>query len=68
MNFSELLTKSSISISLKEAYETRFWLKIIRDSLPWAKETVLGLLHRDEELIRLLVSIIKTSKANLKKK
>ncbi|MBU1123800.1 hypothetical protein KJ652_04360 [Patescibacteria group bacterium] len=53
---------------MKEAYETRFWLKIIRDSLPWAKETVLGLLHRDEELIRLLVSIIKTSKANLKKK
>jgi|SRR3989338_7845364 len=59
---------SKFSIAVKEAYETRFWLRIIKDSLLWASSKTLTLLPKNEELIRMLVSSIKTSKANLRKK
>jgi len=53
---------SKLSISLKEASETRYWLMLIRDSNLAQKNEVNLLLQKIAELIRLLVSIIKSSK------
>lgn len=53
-----------LSIANKEAHETRYWLRLIKDS---GFQCVVGLeepLLEIEELIKLLVSSIKTSKSN----
>jgi four helix bundle protein len=55
-----------LSISLKEANETDYWLHLLKDS-NYLNQNVFQICHNDcEELIKLLTSIIKTSKANLK--
>lgn len=51
-----------ITVSLKEARETEYWLKIIQKSeLVSSKELIL-LLQEVDEIIRILVSIVKKSK------
>lgn len=55
-----------LSIANKEANETRYWLRLLRDSDVIGKEDV-SLQHDCEEVIRLLTAIIKSTKANLKK-
>ena len=55
---------SKLSIAMKEAYESRFWLRIIFDS-SFASETERDVfLSEVDEIIRLLGSSIATAKRN----
>ena len=59
---------SKMNISFKEANETEYWLMLLKDS-QYLPETVFNSLNTDcNELIRLLVSIVKTTKSKLNKK
>jgi four helix bundle protein len=56
-----------MNISLKEANETGYWLMLLKDS-KYLSELEFNSIHKDcEELIRLLVSIVKTTKKSLAK-
>lgn len=51
-----------MNIALKEAYETRYWLIIL-----WKTDYLKGhikLLNQVDEIIRILVKIVRTSKDN----
>jgi four helix bundle protein len=51
-----------MNISLKEANETVYWLMLLKDSEYIDEESFMSI-HKDcDELIRLLVSIVKTTK------
>ena len=53
---------SKMSIALKEAYETEYWLRLL-NATEYIEENVYTSMHNDnEELISLLVSICKTAK------
>lgn len=56
---------SKMSISYKEARETHYWLRLMRDTCYLDKAVSDNLLNSCDELIRLLTSIIKTSKATI---
>ena len=58
---------SKMSIALKEANECEYWTSLLRDSGFIAVETADDLLKDDKEIISMLVSTIKTAKANLNK-
>lgn len=59
---------NKLSISLKEANETRYWIRLLRDSMyieqPYSKE----FLDQLNQLISMLISSINTSKRKLKEK
>jgi four helix bundle protein len=52
---------SKMSISLKEARETNYWLRLLRDSKISTSETVSPLITESEELIKILYKIIDSS-------
>jgi four helix bundle protein len=54
--------RNKLRISLKEAYETEFWLKLFNESEILDKKEFDSLLKDCMELIRLLTSIIKSVK------
>lgn len=54
----------TLTISLKEARETEYWLKIISEVKLADQNSVNKLLIEVNELIRILTSIIKKSKSN----
>ncbi len=55
-----------MNIALKEANETEYWLMLLKDSL-FLSENEFNSIHIDcNELIRLLASIVKTTKSKLK--
>lgn len=55
---------SKMNISLKEAEETAYWLELLNEA-DYIKSEQFNSIYKDnEELIKLLVSIIKTSKLN----
>jgi len=60
---------AKLSISLQEAHETRYWLRLMCDSvLPLTEEIRLHirtLLKDIEEIIAILTSIIRSSKSSL---
>ena len=56
---------SKMSISLKEAQESHYWLRLIRDTNYATADAIKPLLVEVEELIALLTSIIKSTKQNL---
>jgi four helix bundle protein len=58
---------NKLSISLKESYETNYWLQILYGSDILEEREFESLSADIKELIRLLVSIIKTSKEKLRK-
>ncbi|MFH1670018.1 MAG: four helix bundle protein [Patescibacteria group bacterium] len=58
---------SKYSISLKEAYESRYWLKIIGKGVQGTEKTTTRLLSDVDEIIRILVVSIKTLKVGVKK-
>ncbi|MBU0767272.1 four helix bundle protein [Patescibacteria group bacterium] len=58
---------SKYSISLKEAYETRYWLRLIGKGVEGTEEVTAKLLSDVDEIIRILVVSIKSLKAGLKK-
>ena len=56
-----------LNIALKEANETQYWLEILFET-SYVNETLFQSLNEDiMELLKLLISIIKSTKANLKK-
>ena len=57
---------SKMNISLKEAYECRYWLLLLASSGYIADAE--NILEDVDELIRMLVKIIKTARANEEKK
>ncbi len=55
---------NKMSIALKEANETEYWLQLLKDS-DYISEQSFDSIHNDSvELIKLLVSIVKSSKIN----
>jgi len=53
---------SKLSISLKEAAETMYWLRLLKDSDVVEEKYIKKLISECDEIIRILSSIIKTSK------
>lgn len=54
-----------MSIALKEANETEYWIMLLKDSEYITQESFQSTVTDCRELIKLLVSIIKTSKRKL---
>ena len=52
-------------IALKEANETKYWLKLLRETEVMDKETADGLVKDIDELIRIITSIIRTTQEKL---
>ena len=55
---------SKMSIASKEARETNYWLRLLRDSKLCENKTLHCLLEESEEIIKLLTSIVKTAQRN----
>jgi len=55
---------SKIQISLKEAKETKYWIRLIIDTGIFNSEKADELLKDSSEIIVLLTSILKTAKSN----
>jgi four helix bundle protein len=59
---------AKVSIAHKEARESAYWLRIIHDArIARSQEEVKGLQGETEQLIRILSSILLTSKQNVKR-
>ena len=58
---------NKMNIALKEANETEYWIELLRDSEYLSTTESLSILDDTAELIRLLISIVKTTKATLNK-
>lgn len=56
--------KAKLSIAFKEAKETRYWIKLLRDSDLVDRKLADSFILDCEEIIRLLTAIIKTLKSN----
>lgn len=54
-----------LSISNKEAHETHFWTRLLRDSDELTEQQASGLLSDCEELLKMLTASIKTTKRRL---
>lgn len=57
---------SKMSISSKEARETCYWLRLLRDSKTVEKGEADQLLSEAESIVNILTSIVKTSSAQIK--
>ena len=55
---------SKMAISSKEARETNYWLRLIRDVNLLKDVDITNLINESEEIIKIITSIVKTSKAN----
>ena len=55
-----------MAIASKEARETHYWLRLLRDSEILTDKQTSELINKSEELIKMLTSIVKTGKSNLK--
>ena len=56
---------SKLSIALKEANETAYWLKLLYKTDYLTDKEYDSIIHDADEIIAILVSIIKTKKQNL---
>ena len=54
---------TKICNAAKEARESHYWLRLIRDSFPNASKEASSLLESAEELVKILTSITKKTKA-----
>lgn len=54
---------SKMNISLKEARETNYWMRLLKDSKIIPGKKIQGFIDGSEELVKILTSIVKTSKA-----
>ena len=52
---------SKMAISSKEARETNYWLRLLRDSQLCKDIDYTNLINESEEIIKILTSIVKTS-------
>jgi four helix bundle protein len=57
---------NKLSISLKEANETKYWLRLLKDCNYLDGNMVISILDDIEDLIKMLASSIKTAKENIK--
>ena len=57
--------KHKLSISYREARESHFWIRLLRDSGYISKDHAISLLIDCDELLKILGSIIKTTRNNL---
>ncbi len=57
-----------MAIALKEANETEYWLELLTESNYLEEEISKSMKNEITEILKLLISIIKTSKQNVKKK
>lgn len=55
---------SKMAIASKEARETHYWLRLIRDGKIMPEAGVTSLLVESEELVKILASIVKTTSAS----
>ena len=55
---------NKMSISKKEARETRYWLRLIKDSGTLKVALVEDLLNECNSILKILTAIVKTSKGN----
>lgn len=55
---------SKMSIASKEARETGYWLRLLRDSKALDSDTAQVFLDKIDEIIRMLTAIVKTTKSN----
>lgn len=55
---------SKMTIASKEARESRYWLRLVRDSKLMDESDVAPLLTESEELVKILASIVKTTAAS----
>ena len=55
---------NKMNIALKEANETTYWLQLLKDSDFLTQKEFDSIFPQSEELLKLLVSIVKTSKSN----
>jgi four helix bundle protein len=53
-----------MSIASKEARESNYWLRLIKDSKILERHDVDALLAESSEIIRILTSIVKTTSSN----
>ena len=53
---------NKMSIAQKEARESNYWLRLLKDSMQAKEEVVLDILKESEELSKMLYAIVKTSK------
>ncbi|MDR3132458.1 MAG: four helix bundle protein [Prevotellaceae bacterium] len=58
---------NKINVALKEANETEYWLSLLKDSHFLSEEEYTSIYKDIDELLRLLVSIVKTTKSRLNK-
>ena len=58
---------NKMNVALKEANQTEYWIELLRDSEYLSATESLSILEDSTELIRLLISIVKTTKTSLKK-
>lgn len=58
---------SKFSISIKEGYETRYWIYLLRDTNYISQELANDLLGELDQIIAMLGSSIRTAKNNLNK-
>ncbi|AJR04364.1 four helix bundle protein [Siansivirga zeaxanthinifaciens] len=56
---------NKMSIALKEANETDYWIELLYQSNDLSKEAYHSIHPEIQELIKLLVSIVKSSKVNI---
>jgi len=56
---------AKLSISYKEARETHYWLRLFRDTDIINKEEAFSLLKDCDEILRIIFSIIKSSRKNM---
>lgn len=59
---------NKLSIALKESNETEYWILLLKDTSLITSDTASSLLSENTELIRMLVSSIKTTKLSITKK
>ena len=57
---------NKMSIALKEANETSYWIQLLKDSEYISQSEFNSIFSDSEELVKLLVSIVKSSKKSLK--
>ncbi len=56
---------AKLSIAQKEAYETNYWLDLLRDSHILEEEWAQDIIQDNQEIIKILIAIIKHTKQNL---
>lgn len=56
-----------IGISKKEAYETNYWLRVIRDTQLLPKSRMEQIIDESEQIKKILTSSVKTAQANRSK-